>query len=123
KHYKDALKSKFGDAGKVMAGSEMPDFNASVADADEKIDGDKATLVSKGKKGMGDMKLKKDSDGWKVDLSDMGAQGAEMDKMFKPMAAAYDATTKDVQDGKFKTADEANTALGTKVMGAMLGAH
>ncbi|HET6246180.1 MAG TPA: hypothetical protein VFE47_00630 [Tepidisphaeraceae bacterium] len=114
KHYQDALVSKFGDKAKA---DEMgaPKFAENYADAVEKIDGDKATVTPKSGE---PIKLVKDSDGWKVDLAVIDAAGTIFDKMAKPMTDAFESAAKDVEDGKFKTAEEANAAF-IKKMGSM----
>jgi len=59
------------------------------------------------------MKLKKDSGGWKVDLStlDKDEEMARVSRMSPVMVSALDATTKNLEDGKYKTAAEANAAI------------
>ena len=86
-----------------------------VDEAEEKIDGDKATLTPKTGT---PIKLKKVDGDWKVDGSELpaasaGAAGA----MFDNMAKAAKETTDDINAGKYKTAAEAKTAFSQKMFG------
>jgi hypothetical protein len=119
KRYNVAAVAKFGDKGKLPADA-MPDLSAETAKKDEKIDGDKATMVAKDKPDEKyPMTLKRESGNWKVDLSSMPPELVEMGKSAKKTANAIDAVSKDVEAGKYKTPQEAMTAVG----GAMNGAH
>jgi hypothetical protein len=119
----EASTKKFGDEGKLpkeMSIDIVGDFEA----ADEKIDGDTATLIIKGK---ADDKFpptfKKDGDNWKMDLSNMDKDpsSAGMATMLPAMTKALDAVTKNVNDGKYKTFPEALQDLGAQI-GAASGA-
>jgi len=123
KRYEDASVKKFGDAGKLPAKEHM-DLATKVEAADEKIDGDNATLTFKDG-GISDhpMKLKKESGGWKVQLASMGASegGADAGKFLKAMADAYDGTTKEIEAGNIKSAADAKKDSQQRMGKALMG--
>jgi hypothetical protein len=117
KRYQAAAVKKFGDKGKLPGG--MPDLAAEIEKTDEKIDGDKATLIDKTKTDdKHPMTLKKDGGNWKVDLNVIPPEAAAMGKAAKKTVEALDAVTKDVEAGKYKTAEEAMAALGAAMTAA-----
>ncbi len=109
-----ALVKKYGDPAKAI-----PDLSAvmtaQVDDAEEKVDGDSATLISKSKP---DDKypptLKKSGDEWKMDLGVMRADPnySKMKDQAPKAIALIDGFTKDVESGKYPSFGEAAQALG-----------
>ena len=86
----DAAVKKFGDDGKLPKEMTM-DIVADFESADEKIDGNTASLVMKGKADdQFPPTLKKDGDNWKLDLTnlDKDPASAGMAQMFSVMAKA-----------------------------------
>jgi hypothetical protein len=108
-----ALVKKYGDDAKAI-----PDLSAvmssQVEEAEEKIDGDSATLISKSKP---DDKypptLKKSGDAWKMDLKNMSSDpGFVKIKDTAPKAiAALNDYTKNIESGKYPTFLDAAKAL------------
>jgi len=108
------LVKKYGDDAKAI-----PDLSsvmsAQVDEAEEKVDGDSATLVSKNKP---DDKfpptLKKSGEEWKMDLKIMSADPnfARMKEQAPKAVALIDDFTKDVESGKYATFGDAAQALG-----------
>jgi hypothetical protein len=123
KKLRDAAISKFGDEGKTAFGAghgESMDLSKSVDDADVKEDGDTATLTPKGE--ARPLKMKKVSGDWKVDASELtGAMGNMGSAMFDNMSKAAAETADDIKAGKYKTAQEAQQAFGSKMAGSSLG--
>lgn len=120
-----AAVAKFGDAGKgIMQEQENPgeQIKKQVESAEIKIEGDNATITAKGE---GEpLKLKKVDGKWKINLDAMPNKD-EMEKagpMMKAMVKACNETITDIKADKYKTVDEAKTALGMKMMAAMTGA-
>jgi hypothetical protein len=120
KRMQAALVKKYGDDAKAI-----PDLSAmmsaGVDDAEEKVDGDSATLVNKNKP---DDKypptLKKTGDDWKMDLKTMSSDpGFAKVKDSAPKAIALlDGFTKDIESGKYATFGDAAVAL-TQTMGKL----
>ncbi len=121
KKLKEAAISKFGDEGKrITSDSGDLDLTRKVNEAEEKIEGDTATLTTKGDMGT-PMKLKKIDGSWKVDGSEMAGPAAGMGiAMFEAAAKAADELANEISAGKYKTADEAKTAMTQKMMGGMM---
>ena len=113
-----AAVAKFGAEAKLPKGMAI-DMVSDFETADEKIEGDNATLIIKSKP---DDKfpptLKKEGAGWKVDLSnlDKDPQTAAMAMMVPPMVKAFDTVTKNIADGKYKAAADAYMDLGWKAV-------
>ena len=119
KKLEEAAVKKFGPEGKLpkeMALDMVSDFET----ADEKINGDTATLVIKSKP---DDKfpptLKKDGAGWKMDLTnlDKDPEAAAMAPMVPTMVKGLNTVTKNIEDGKYKTIAEAYADLGAQMSG------
>ena len=114
-----ASEKKFGAEGKLPKEMAM-DMAGEFESAEEKITGDTATLVLKSKP---DDKFpptfKKDGDKWKIDLSNLGKdpETAQMQQMVPTMIKAMKAVTKNIEDGKYKTAAEAMADLGAQMAG------
>ena len=126
KKLRDAAVSKFGDQGKDLLGSaggaDSMDMAKKVDDADVKEDGDNATLTPKS--GGQPIKLKKISGEWKVDASELTEMVSKMGGgMFDSMSQAATDTASDINAGKFKTAQEAQQAFGSKMMSAAMTSH
>lgn len=113
-----AAVAKFGaeDGKKIVQGS--PDLPAQIEQSDEKIDGDTATLVHTGEDPANALKLMRTNGDWKVDLNRIPGkdQMAKSMPMMKELQKVLDESTTDVKDGKFKTADEAQQAVRTRMM-------
>jgi hypothetical protein len=123
KKMREAAISKFGDEGKTAFngpdGDDMGMMTTKVDDAVEKIDGDKAMLTLKDGKPLA---LKKVDGDWKVDVSEMSGLGSSMGAaMFDSMGKAAKEVTDDVNTGKYKSAADAKTAFGQKMMGGVFG--
>jgi hypothetical protein len=112
---------KFGEAGKLpkeMAIDMVADFET----AEEKINGDTATLILKSKP---DDKypptLKKDGDNWKMDLSNLikDPAAAQMVPLVPAMVKVLNSVAKNISDDKYKTAADAFTDMGQQ-LGAVL---
>lgn len=119
KHLDAASTKKFGDAGKLPKEMSM-DIAADFASAEEKIDGDKATLVLKSKPDdQFPPTLKKTGDSWIMDLSNMDKDpsAAEMTKMLPTMTKGLETVAKNIDAGKYKTFAEAMADLQTQMMG------
>jgi hypothetical protein len=117
KRLNDAAVQKFGADGKLPKEMTM-DMAADFESADEKIDGDKATLVMKGKPDdQFPPTLKKDGDSWKMDLTNMDKDpsSAGMSQMFSVMTKAMDTVTKNITDGKYKAFPEVMADLGAQM--------
>ena len=120
KKLQDATKSKFGQDS--MGGQQMPSFadmEKKVDEADVKENGDTATLSAKGD--LNGITLKKVNGDWKVDFSDMSKGATQMPGGMDAMSKAASDTADEINAGKYKTAMEAQMALGQKVMGSALG--
>jgi hypothetical protein len=121
KRLEDAAVKKFGTDGKLPPGMGM-DPVGDMESAEEKIDGDKATLILKSKP---DSKnpptLKKDGDDWKLDLSTLSKdpQNAAMVPLVPAMVKALDTVTKNIGDEKYKTPVELYTDLGQQLTAAL----
>jgi hypothetical protein len=104
----------------------IDNFVAEFEGAEEKIDGDKATLVLKSKQATSHPPtFKKVGEGWKMDLAQLGEEmkSKEMLKIVPMMVAAVDGVAKDVAAGKYKTAAEAKTDMQGRMFGAMMAAQ
>jgi len=120
----DAAVAKFGDAGKTISNSKMPDFDKSLDNADVKEEGDTATVTPKDGNGE-PVKLKKVDGQWKMDFAQAPhmPSKAEMDQMgpmFNSMVDANKTTAADINAGKYKSVEEARQGLSQKMMAAMM---
>ena len=123
KRYETAAVKKFGEEGKLSK-NENKDIAAEVEATEEKIEGDSATLINKANPNdKHPLTLKKDGAIWKVDLSPLGKDpdAAKLIPMSKAMVTALDGTTKDVDAGKYKTAQEAKDAMGAALFAVIIG--
>jgi len=120
KKLEDACIKKFGDEGKLPKEMSM-DLVTDLETGEEKITGDTATIATKNKPGDEyPMTLKKDGAGWKVELSVLAKDpmAAAMAQMIPTMVKGMDIVTKNINDGKYKTATEALTDLAVQMTGA-----
>jgi hypothetical protein len=115
-----AATEKFGAEEGKKIGQPQESLTAKVDASQEKIEGDNATL-SDGEGDKEPMKLKKTPDGWKIDLAQI--PNREQIAQAKPLVAAMTKAMKDmtteIRAGKYKTADEAQQAMGAKMLGAL----
>ena len=117
----DAAVKKFGTEGKLPAEMAM-DLVGNIETAEEKIDGDKATLTIKSKP---DDKFpptfKKDGSNWKVDLSTFtqDPQSAAMTILAPAMVKVLDTVAKNTAEDKYKTVVELYTDLGQQLSAAL----
>lgn len=117
KRLNDAAVKKFGDEGKLPKEMSM-DIVADFESADEKIDGNTATLVMKGKADdQFPPTFKKDGANWTLDLTNMDKDPASagMAQMFSVMSKAMDTVTKNINDGKYKAFPEVMADLGAQM--------
>jgi hypothetical protein len=124
KKFSDAATAKFGEEGKKISGENAEGLNIAkqIEEAEIKETGDTATLATKNSKEP--LKMKKVDGEWKVDIASMDTGGAAADiekakPMFTAMAKAAAEETQAINEGKYKTADEAKQAFAMKLMAAM----
>ena len=117
KNLETAAVKKFGDEAKLPKEMAM-DLVGDMESAEEKIDGDNATLALKSKP---DDKfpptLKKVGDKWTVDLSNLSKdpQTGPMTKLVPAMVKILDTVAKNTAEDKYKTTVELYTAMGTQM--------
>jgi protein O-mannosyl-transferase len=111
KHYQEASARKFGKDAHFFVETSDKMVNQ-VEDAEEKIDGDKATLTCKTGNAQS-IQVIKTNGAWKVDIDALwkDVDTAQSVSRVKLMADIYDEMTRDVDAGKFKTAQDAQTEL------------
>lgn len=124
RRYEEAAMKKFGDEGKLSR-EVNKDLAEEVDAAEEKIEGDTATLINKKNPAKRPMKLKKDAGGWKVDLSNMekDEEMARIKAMGQAEITVLDTVARGIEEGKYKTIKEANEARGSAMFSAMAGAN
>src|SRR5207302_4443487 len=113
---REAATAKFGaeDATK-MTGKSSPDEMAKQIDAAQvKEDGDSATINNKDD-ARNSLKLKRSNGEWKIDLGDAAKQAP----FIKALGGVMADVAGEISDGKYKTADDAMSAMSTKSMMAM----
>jgi hypothetical protein len=115
-----AAVEKYGAEEAKKVGQPQESLAAKVDASQEKIDGDTATLTD-GANGEDPMKLKKTADGWKIDLAQIPhrEQIAQAKPLVTAMAKAMTDLAGEIRAGKHKTADEAQQAMGMKMIGAL----
>jgi hypothetical protein len=121
KKLEDAAVKKFGVEAKLPQGMAM-DLVGDIETAEEKIDGDKATLTIKSKPDdKNPPTFKKDGDKWKVDLSSLSKdpQSAAMAPLVPAMVKVLDTVTKNITEEKYKTAVELYTDMGQQLSVAL----
>jgi hypothetical protein len=120
KRLNEAATGKFGDDGKLPKELTM-DIVADFEAADEKIDGNTAALVIKGKADdQFPPTFKKDGDNWTLDLTNMDKHPASagMAQMFSVMTKAMDTVDKNINDGKYKAFPEVMADLAAQMSAA-----
>jgi hypothetical protein len=83
-------------------------------EAELKEEGDTATLTNKDR-AQDSLKLKKVDGQWRVDLSSQSQQAP----LIKSLGSLMGDVATEINDGKYKTVDEAQMAMNTKVMTAL----
>jgi hypothetical protein len=119
---RDAAKSKFGEeAGSQLAGNmKTGDMAKQLEESEVKEEGETASITN-AKSPQNSVKLKKVSGEWKVDMAGSagGSQITQQLPFLKAVGAAMGDLATEITDGKYKTVEEAQGALQTKMMGAM----
>jgi hypothetical protein len=111
KRMQTAMLKNYGNDAKKLSDLSSP-MSSQIETAEEKVDGDTATLVVKP-----DDKypptLKKSGDEWKMDLKVMSSdpQFGKMKEAAKKAVPLLDSFTKDVEAGKYATVSDASLAL------------
>ena len=99
------------------------DIAAELEKSEAKVDGDNATIINPTKEEKDPMKLVKKDWKWFVDLKSLPKDGMDqVVKMAPAMAKAATEVTAEIKSGKYKDAMEAQQALGTKMIAAMMEA-
>jgi hypothetical protein len=124
KKLSDAAAEKFGKDNVISKSGKDMDIAAELEKSEVKVDGDSATIINKDKPDdKNPMKLKKVGSDWKVDLASLPKEGMDqLTKMAPAMAKVAAEVTKEIKDGKYAKAEDANTALGQKMFAAMMQA-
>ena len=115
KRYQESLANKFGKDSRFVIQTSSTMVNQ-VEDADENIDGDKATLTSKVANSQ-PIEIIKTGESWKVDVDALwkDVDTAQSGSRVKLMADIYGEMTRDVEAGKFTTALEAQTEAKARI--------
>ncbi|HMB94956.1 MAG TPA: hypothetical protein VKK61_02850 [Tepidisphaeraceae bacterium] len=124
--FRAAAVKTFGEAGaaKVAGDDEKDNADAAIDQAEVKIDGDKAIVQMQGQP----VNLLKVDGIWKLSLAGLteGLPATEVDKMLDQMKmfiAVMSQTTDEVNQGKYKSADEVNDAIRAKLATVMMQAQ
>jgi len=121
KKLSDAASEKFGKDNPISAGAKDMDIAAELEKSEVKEEGDTATIINKEKDDKNPMKLVKKDGKWFVDLASLPKDGMEqVVKMAPAMAKAATEVTAEIKKGTYKDAMEAQQALGTKMVAAMM---
>jgi hypothetical protein len=122
KKLSDAATAKFGKDNVISKSSKDMDIAAELEKSEVKQDGDSATIINKDKPDeKNPMKLKKVGSDWKVDLSSLPKEGMDqLVKMAPAMAKAASEVTTEITSGKYQKAEDAQQALGQKMLAAMM---
>lgn len=121
KKLSDAASAKYGKDNIITKGSKDIDVAAELEKSELKVEGDTATIINKDKEEKNPMKLVKKNGAWKVDLASLPKEGTEqLVQMAPAMAKAATEVVAEIKADKYKTADEAQQAIGTKMVAAML---
>jgi hypothetical protein len=121
RNYESAALAKFGEAGRSKEMS-MPDVVAEAEASNVMMVGDTATMVNPKKPGdKNPMKLVKRDGKWYVDLASMpvDAQTRAMSASAPRIKKAVDETAAEIRAGKYKTPQEAQAALATRMVTAV----
>ncbi|HYE17282.1 MAG TPA: hypothetical protein VEA69_02500 [Tepidisphaeraceae bacterium] len=141
KSLETAAVKKFGPEGKQINGggpgaaTPTAELEDELETALEKIDGDTAELTPKPVAATGNagktvvakppMKLKKIGESWKIDLASMPTEKLDTPAsiaLVKSMGTLARDTAKEIDDGKYKTVDEARLAFQQKLLPVILQA-
>lgn len=123
KKLSDVAGEKFGKDNAISKGAKDMDVKAELEKSEVKEEGDNATIVNKEKDDKNPMKLMKKDGKWFVDLSSLPKQGMDqVVKMAPAMSKAAGEVAGEIKADKYKTAEEAQQALGTKMLAAMMQA-
>ena len=123
KKLSDAAAEKFGKDNPISASAKDMDIAAELEKSEVKEEGDTATIINKTKDDKNPMKLVKKDGKWFVDLASLPKDGMDqVVKMAPAMAKAATEVTAEIKSGKYKDAMEAQQALGTKMIAAMMEA-
>lgn len=109
---RDAAIARFGDMGQGVSGG-LPSLD-DLSGADEQVEGDSAALLCIDP-GTITLRLKRSAEQWKVDLfatfSLSPSDHAMARRMLQAAGISISEHAKGIQEGKYPTAHEANTAL------------
>jgi len=119
---RDAATAKFGAEASTKIARKMSteDMSKQLDASEIKENGDTATITTKDSPS-NPLTLKKVDGKWKVDML-AGASGPELAQqlpMIKSFGGVMNELATEITDGKYKTVEEAQTALQTKMMAAM----
>ncbi len=121
KHLNQAAIAKFGpeEARRLVPRDPGDEMNKHFNEAEEKVEGDSATLTTKNDKTP--LALKKVAGQWKVDISSMPDRSEVVQALplFHAMAKSADTTAAEIADSKYKSAEEAQKAFGTRMTAIM----
>ena len=112
KELRAAAIEKFGEDGKQISTEDLSNISKQMEQGDEKIDGDNATIGKPDEKDP--MKLKKVDGAWKVDLASI-PEKEQMSKAMPKMQKVMSDAAADIKAGKYKSIDEAKTAVGQQI--------
>jgi hypothetical protein len=119
---REAAKAKFGEEASKKIAKKMTseELAKQLDEAEIKENGDTATITSKENPG-NPLTLKKVDGQWKVDMLSgaAGAQTAQQLPLIKAFGTLMSELATEINDGKYKTVDEAQSAMQTKMMTAM----
>jgi hypothetical protein len=115
-----AAVAKFGDAGKVVSQNQLhlTDSFKSLEQAQEKIEGDAATLTVPNQPQP--LRLNKVDGKWLLAVAPNGAAEARQRTLYRRLAAAATRTADEITAGKHPTAESAANAFSVRVLEARL---
>ncbi|HEY2586047.1 MAG TPA: hypothetical protein VGI81_09830 [Tepidisphaeraceae bacterium] len=111
---RDAGVARFGEAGKTIVSCDsMANLSQQIETADEHITGDTATVLHRYE--VDPMKLRRNADGqWKVDLASMSDKDTKS-RVIPRVQKVLSAGAADIRAGKYRTAADANDAIGQQM--------
>jgi hypothetical protein len=120
----DAAVARFGreEGKKLGAGvNDNSDIARQVEESDEKVDGDSATILEKGKPDTNAVHLKKVDGGWKVDLTNYPQKRLMQQNapMLDAMRTVMTQSAVDVSSGRYRTVDDAQVELRQRLAAVM----
>jgi hypothetical protein len=124
KKLSDTASEKFGKDNVITKGTKDMDIAAELEKAEVKVEGDTATIINKEKADdKNPLKLAKKDGKWMVDLGSLPKEGMDqMVKLAPAMAKAANEVATEIKGDKYKTAEDAQQAMGTKMVAAMMQA-